>query len=86
MKRRFRSVSSIGTVALLLTVALAVLRADAQTRGGAIVQTLAWAGRPVGPGQLRVGVGGVRSLRGSGGLSSPLLELSWSQAFGLSGR
>ena len=56
------------------------------TRGGAIAQTLAWAGRPVGPGQLRVGVGGVRSLRGSGGLSSPLLELSWSQAFGLSGR
>ena len=56
------------------------------TRGGAIVQTLAWAGWPVAKdGQLRLGLGGVRAVRG-GGLSSPLIEVSWSQAFGLSGR
>ena len=57
------------------------------THGGAIAQTLAWAGHPVGANsQVRLGVGGVRSLRGIGGLSSPLIEVSWSQAFGLSGR
>jgi hypothetical protein len=56
------------------------------TGGGAIAQALAWAGLPTGPhSQVRMGIGHVRSLR-NGGLSSPLLELSWSQAFGLSGR
>jgi hypothetical protein len=56
------------------------------TGGGGIAQLLAWAGWPTGANsQLRLGAGRVRSLR-DGGLSSPLIELSWSQAFGLSGR
>jgi len=54
------------------------------TGGGAIAQTLAWAGWRVQPAmQWRIGVGAVRSARGN--LSTPLLELTWSRAFGLSG-
>jgi hypothetical protein len=34
--------------------------------------------------QWRLGVGAVRSI-GGGGLASPLLELTWSHAFGVSG-
>jgi len=48
------------------------------------VQALAWAGWRVRPAtQWRFGVGAVRSISGS--LASPLLELTWSHAFGLSG-
>lgn len=54
------------------------------TGGGAIVQALAWAGWRVRPAtQWRIGVGAVRSIDGS--LASPLLELTWTRAFGLSG-
>lgn len=53
------------------------------TGGGAIAQGLAWAGWSVLPSmELRLGVGGVRSF--SGGLSSPIVELSFSRAFGQS--
>ncbi|HEY1391997.1 MAG TPA: hypothetical protein VFV25_01395 [Methylibium sp.] len=56
------------------------------TGGGAIVQGLGWAAWRVGPSsQLRLGAGKVRSAR-SGGLNSPLVELAWSQSFGLTGR
>jgi hypothetical protein len=55
------------------------------TGGGAVVQALAWAGWRVRPAtQWRLGVGAVRSI-GGGGLASPLLELTWSHAFGVSG-
>lgn len=51
--------------------------------GGAIAQALAWAGLPITrDSELRLGAGAVKSLRG-GELSSPLLELSWTRAFGL---
>jgi hypothetical protein len=56
------------------------------TEGGAIGQALLWSGLRLGSqGQLRLGVGKVRSVHGNG-LDSPLVELSWSQAFGLTGR
>lgn len=53
------------------------------TGGGAIGQTLAWAGfQPdTDAGQWRVGAGAVRSRRGN--LSTPLLEVGWSRTFGL---
>lgn len=55
------------------------------TGGGAIVQALAWAGWSIAPTvELRLGVGGVRSF--SGGLSSPIVELSIAKAFGQSSR
>lgn len=55
------------------------------TAGGAIVQGLLWAGWTAdGLNQWRLGVGQVRALRGE--LASPVLELSWSRAFGLGGR
>lgn len=54
--------------------------------GGAIAQTVAWAGLPLTrDSELRLGAGAVKSLRG-GELSSPLLELSWTRAFGLGAR
>jgi hypothetical protein len=52
------------------------------TGGGAIVQTLAWAGwRWRRDQQWRLGIGAVRSLRGE--LSTPIAELTWMRAFGL---
>jgi hypothetical protein len=54
------------------------------TGGGAIVQTVAWAGWPSSAeSQWRLGVGAVKSIRGH--LRSPVLELSWTRAFGLGG-
>ena len=54
------------------------------TEGGAIAQALGWVGVPVTRnGQLRLGAGRIKSLRG--GLDSPVFELSWTQAFGLAG-
>lgn len=50
------------------------------TAGGALVQAVGWAGWSDTPGsQWRLGAGAVRSLRG--GLSSPIVELSWVRAF-----
>lgn len=55
------------------------------TGGGALVQWLVWAGLPiVRDGELRLGVGAAHAPRG-GSLHSPVFELSWSRAFGLSG-
>jgi hypothetical protein len=55
------------------------------TQGGGVAQGLLWLGfRATRNGQIKVGVGQVRSIRG--GLSSPLVDLSWSQSFGLAGR
>lgn len=55
------------------------------TSGGAIAQSLLWAGwGSSANSEWRVGVGSVRSLRG--GLSSPIVELSWTKAFGFAGR
>jgi hypothetical protein len=56
-----------------------------QTAGGAIVQGLAWAGwAPNRGGEWRIGVGTVRAARN--GVNSPVVELSWTRAFGTSGR
>jgi hypothetical protein len=53
--------------------------------GGAIAQALAWAGWPVArDSELRLGLGAVKSLRG-GELRSPVVELTWTRALGLSG-
>jgi hypothetical protein len=53
--------------------------------GGAIAQAVVWAGLPVSrDSELRAGIGGVKSLRG-GELQSPVLELTWTKAFGLGG-
>lgn len=50
------------------------------TRGGALVQSLAWAGWQATPSsQWRLGIGGLRSLRGR--LSTPIVELAWSWSF-----
>lgn len=50
------------------------------TRGGALVQTVAWAGWQATPSsQWRLGVGALRSLRGP--LSTPIVELAWSWSF-----
>lgn len=55
------------------------------TQGGAITQALAWLGwRATRNGELKLGVGGLHAVRG--GLSSPVLDLTWSQSFGLAGR
>lgn len=54
------------------------------TTGGAIVQALVWAGWGAPDlGQWRAGVGAVRSRNQE--LRSPLIELTWSRAFGLNG-
>lgn len=51
------------------------------TDGGAVVQGMVMLGRSVGPGrQWQIGAGRVRSLHG--GLSSPVLDVSWVQSFG----
>jgi hypothetical protein len=51
--------------------------------GGAIAQAVGWAGWPLTrASELRVGAGAVKSLRG-GELSSPVVELTWTRAFGL---
>jgi hypothetical protein len=56
-----------------------------QTGGGAIVQGVTWAGWAPDPRSTwRAGLGMVRSVRG--GAQSPLVELSWSRAFGMAGR
>lgn len=56
-----------------------------ETSGGAIVQGLLWAGGKISPvSEWRIGGGLVRS-RGSNGLDSPVIELSWSRAFDLGG-
>jgi hypothetical protein len=53
-----------------------------QTSGGAIAQGLLWAGwQQSRQSEWRAGIGTVRGLRG--GLNSPLIELSWSRAFGM---
>jgi hypothetical protein len=51
------------------------------TDGGAVAQGMLMLGRGVGPhSQLQIGAGRIRSLRG--GLSSPVIDISWTQAFG----
>lgn len=56
------------------------------TGGGALLQGVAWAAWPVArDSEWRLGLGSVHAVR-AGGLRSPVLELSWSRAFGLSGR
>jgi hypothetical protein len=56
-----------------------------QTGGGALYQALAWAGVSSAAGsEWRVGAGAARARRG--GSSSPVIELSWTRAFGLAGR
>jgi hypothetical protein len=51
--------------------------------GGAIAQALGWAGWPLTrDAELRFGAGAVKSLRG-GELRSPVVELTWTRAFGL---
>lgn len=55
------------------------------TSGGAISQALAWVGWGRTPAsEWRAGVGTVRALRG--GVHSPVIELSWTRAFGYAGR
>lgn len=59
--------------------------AGVATAGGAIVQALVWAGwTPADAGEWRIGLGTVRAM--SGGLASPVLELSWTRSFGAAGR
>lgn len=54
------------------------------TSGGAVVQGLLWAGGKTSPvSEWRIGAGLVRA-RGAA-LDSPVIELSWSRAFGLAG-
>ncbi|MDE2094723.1 MAG: hypothetical protein KGI87_12790, partial [Burkholderiales bacterium] len=56
------------------------------TSGGAITQGLVWASwSPSRLGEWRAGLGATRPLRG-GGAASPIVELSWSHAFGMAGR
>lgn len=51
------------------------------TEGGAVAQGMVMLGRRMGPlSQLQIGAGRIRSLHG--GLSSPVIDLSWTQAFG----
>lgn len=55
------------------------------TGSGAIAQSIAWAGWSVTPeSQLRLGIGGVKALRGD--LRSGMLELTWTRSLGLGGR
>ena len=89
---------SVGLVgAGLVTSAKAPLRAGVEvlvgaaggggvrTSGGAIAQGLLWAGWQQSPqSEWRAGIGTVRGLQG--GLNSPLIELSWSRAFGMAGQ
>ena len=51
------------------------------SRGGAIAQPMAWIARDLGGhSRLKVGAGYVKSLRG--GLSSPVIDMTWAFAFG----
>jgi len=51
------------------------------SRGGAVVQPMAWLGRDLGRyNRIRIGAGWVRSARGE--LSSPVVDLTWALAFG----
>jgi len=55
------------------------------TAGGRVTQALAWGGWTQSPqSEWRLGLGSLHSQRG--GLNSPVLELSWSRAFGMAGR
>lgn len=55
------------------------------TSGGAVAQGMAWVGWGRSPSsEWRAGVGTVRALRG--GMRSPVVELSWTRAFGYAGR
>jgi hypothetical protein len=57
-----------------------------ETAGGAIGQGMLWAGwRPADRSEWRAGVGFMRGL-GSGGRESPVVQVSWSRAFGMVGR
>ena len=57
-----------------------------ETQGGAIVQGLVWASWAPSPrSEWRAGLGTSRALRG-GGAASPIVEVSWSRAFGMAGR
>lgn len=52
---------------------------------GGITEVIAWAGVPVtARSQLRIGLGGVKALRGD--LRSAIVEVSWTMALGLGGR
>jgi hypothetical protein len=54
-------------------------------RGSAGAALVAWAGWPVArDAELRLGLGAVKALRG-GELRSPVVELTWTRAFGLGG-
>jgi hypothetical protein len=56
------------------------------TQGGGLAEAIAWVGISTDAGhssQVRIGAGALRSFHG--GLSTPVIELSWSQAFGLTG-
>ncbi|MBX3606204.1 MAG: hypothetical protein KF788_13070 [Piscinibacter sp.] len=56
-----------------------------QTGGGALYQGVAWAKLAGGPdSEWRVGLGAARARRD--GTTSPVVELSWTRAFGLAGR
>lgn len=51
------------------------------TQGGAVTQGMVYLGRAIGrSAQLQIGAGRVRSVRG--GLSSPIVDISWNQTFG----
>lgn len=54
------------------------------TQGGAVVQGMVYLGHALGSGQLQLGAGRIRSQHG--GLSSPVLDLTWSQRFGVGQR
>jgi hypothetical protein len=54
--------------------------------GGALAQTVLWAGwRPRGLGEWRLGLGNMRTF-GSNAWHTPLVELTWSRPFGVSAR
>ncbi len=56
------------------------------TAGGAITQGLAWAAwQPGSVGEIRLGIGAARPLHNNGS-AGPVVELSWSRAFGMAGR
>ena len=51
------------------------------SRGGAIAEPMVWVGRDLGRySHIKVGAGYVKSLRG--GLSSPVVDLTWAAEFG----
>lgn len=55
------------------------------TQGGAVAQGMAYLGRVMGEGsQLQIGAGRIRSQHG--GLNSPVIDISWTQSFGVGQR